>query len=334
MPISKSFCLSGEEFHHAGAHISGDRFPEPRREQHEGRRDLAKIVHHGLGLFDEVDLHPAEQPFAERVDLFHDPGQRQHRDIFVVRSLRIERQIGRAMFEDAPGRQHRQLGVGRGARGGAEDGDILAACRIDQPVVKAGLARGAVATHRGELFRLHQARIVIFPHPARIGIDDVLEVGGAIGQRQQLVDLLLVFGEHQFRVAIAEQIGRFLVQHVAIKAKAHGADGMRCDFRRHPVRAVVADDADDVAAPETQFDHAEREIMHARLIVVPAEDAPQPEILFAQRNLAAVLPGIEAQQFWKRICLGGASGVIHHATLSRGAGVSSGSTRASSSSPR
>ena len=238
------------------------------------------------------------------------------------------------MSQHASGRQHRQLGVGRGARGGAEDRDILALGRVDQPVVEARLARGAVAAHRGELFGFHQARIVVFPHAARIGIDDVLEVGRAIGQRQQLVDLLLVFGEHQFGVAIAEQIGRFLVQHVAVKAEAHGADGMRCDFRRHPVRPVVADDADDVAAPETQFDHAEREIMHARLVVVPGEDAPQPEILFAQRDLAAVLPGIEAQQLRKGICLGDASGVIHHAAHSGAAGLSSGSTRTSSSSPR
>ena len=162
----------------------------------------------------------------------------------------------------------------------------------------------------------------------------MLEVGRAVGQRQQLVDLLFVFGEHQFGVAIAEQIGGFLIQHVAIEAEAHGADGMGGDFGRHPVRAVVADDADDVAAPETQFDHAEREIMHAGLVVVPGEDAPQPEILFAQRDFAAVLPGVEAQQFWIGIGLGGASGVIHHAALSAGAGVSSGSTSTSSSSPR
>ena len=162
----------------------------------------------------------------------------------------------------------------------------------------------------------------------------MLEVRRAIGQREQLVDLLLVFGEYQFGVTVAEKVGRFLVQHVAVKAEAHGADGMRCDFGGHPVRAVVADDADDVAAPKTQFEQAEREIMHARLVVVPGEDAPQPEVLFAQRNIGAVLPGIEAQQFWKSICLGDASGVIHHAAHSGAAGLSSGSTRTSSSSPR
>ncbi len=160
----------------------------------------------------------------------------------------------------------------------------------------------------------------------------MLEVGRAIGQCQQLVDLLFILGEHQPGLAVAEQIGRFLIQHVAVEAKAHAADGVGCDFRRHPVRPVVADDADDVAAPQAQFDHAEREIMHAALVVVPGEDAPQPEILFAQRNLAAVLFRIEAQQLRVGVGLGGTSGVIHHAALS--AGVSSGSTRTSSSSPR
>ena len=168
--------------HHAGAHIGGDRFPDPRREQHEGRRDLAEIVHHGVGLLDEVDLHPAQQAFAEHIDLFHDPGQRQHRDIFVVRSLGIEGEIGRAMPQHAPRGEHRQLRMRRGARGGAEDRDVLASGRVHQPVVEAGLARRAVAAHRGELVGLHQARVVIFPHAARIGIDDVLEAA-ARGRR-------------------------------------------------------------------------------------------------------------------------------------------------------
>jgi len=38
--------------------------------------------------------------------------------------------------------------------------------------------------------------------------------------------------------------------------------------------------------------------MHAGLVIVPGEDAPQPKILFTQRDLAAMLLGIEAQQLW------------------------------------
>ena len=79
-----------------------------------------------------------------------------------------------------------------------------------------------------------------------------LRLRRALGQRQQLVDLLLVLGEHQFGLAVAQQIGGFLIQHVAIEAEAHGADGVGGDFGRHPVRPVVADDADDVAAAEAR----------------------------------------------------------------------------------
>src|SRR5712691_1483524 len=106
------------------------------------------------------------------------------------------------------------------------------------------------------------------------------------------------------------------------------------DFGRHPVRSVVADDADDVAAVDAEFDQAEREVAHPALVVVPGERAPEPEILFAQRDFAAMLPGVEAQQLRIGIGLRNAAGVIHHAAVSAGAGASSGSTRASSSWPR
>ena len=58
--------------HDPRAHVCRDAFPDAGREQHEGRRDLAKVVHHGVGLLDEVDLHPAQQTFAHGVDLFHE----------------------------------------------------------------------------------------------------------------------------------------------------------------------------------------------------------------------------------------------------------------------
>jgi hypothetical protein len=107
------------------------------------------------------------------------------------------------------------------------------------------------------------------------------QVGDAVGERQQLVDLLFVLGEHDSGFAIAQEIGGFLIQHVAIEAETHGADGVAGDFSRDPVRPVIADDADDVAAAKPQLDHAEREIMYPGLIVVPGENFPEPKILFA-----------------------------------------------------
>ena len=124
------------------------------------------------------------------------------------------------MAEHAAGGEHRELRMRRGAGGGAEDRDVLALGRVDQPVVELRLARGAGAAELGELLGRHQPRIVIFPHAARIGIDDVLQPRHALGQRQQLVDLLLVLGEDELRLAVVEEIGGLLVQHVAIEPEA------------------------------------------------------------------------------------------------------------------
>ena len=237
------------------------------------------------------------------------------------------------MPEHAAGREHRELWMRRGAGRGAEDCNILGVGSIDQSIVERRFARGAVAAERRELVGFDQPRVVVFPHAARVGIDDVLQQRHPIAEREQLVDLLFILGEHQSGLAIAQQIGGFLVEHVAIEAEAHRADRMRSDLSRHPVRPVVADNADDVVFAQPQFDHAQREIMHPGLVIVPGEDAPQPEILFAQRDLAAMFLGVETQQFGIGVGLGSAAGVIHHAAVSA-AGMSSGSTRVSSSSPR
>ena len=162
----------------------------------------------------------------------------------------------------------------------------------------------------------------------------MLQVRHAVGQREQLVDLLLVLGEHQPRLAVVEKISGFLVEHIAIEPEAQGPDGVGRHFGRDPIGPVVADDADDIVAAEAQLDHAEREIVHARLVVVPGEGAPQAEVLFAQRDLAAVLFGVEPQHFRIGVGLRDPGGVIHHAAFSATCSLSSGSTSASSSSPR
>ena len=333
MPSVKQRCFTGDASITRGADVGCDRLPDPRRKQHEGRRDLAEVAHHRVRLFDEIDLHPAEQAFAEHVDLFHDPGQRQHRDIFVVGPLRVKGEIGRAVAQHAAGGQHGKFRMRCRAGGGAEDRDVLAFGCISELVVESWLARRAVAAHCRKPCCIHQPRIVIFSHAARIGIDDVLQVRHAVGKREQLVDLLLVFREDESRFAIVEKVGRLLIEHVAIETEAQTADRMGGDLGRDPVRTIIADDADHVAATEPQLHHAERELLHARLVVVPGEQPPQSQMFLTQGDLPAVFLRVKAQQFWIGVGLRDPGGVIHHAALSASL-MSSGSTRTSSSSPR
>ncbi len=81
--------LEPGRIHHLRPDIGGDRFPDARREQHEGRPDLTQIRHHRFRFFDKVDDDPADQGLGHGIDLFHDPGQRQHRNIVVARILGV-----------------------------------------------------------------------------------------------------------------------------------------------------------------------------------------------------------------------------------------------------
>ena len=138
----------------------------------------------------------------------------------------------------------------------------------------------------------------------------------AVGEPQELVDLLFVLGENELRFAIIEKIGRFLIEHVAIKTEAQGSKRVGCDFGGHPIRPVVTDDADDVITFQAEFDHAERKIPNAVLIVAPGERFPEPEILFAQRDLISEFTGVQPQHLRIGVGLRDAGGVIHHAAVS------------------
>ena len=238
------------------------------------------------------------------------------------------------MAEHAARRQHGELGVRRGARCRAENGDVIAFGRVHQLIVKLRLARGAVAAHLRQLVSVEQAWIAVFAHSARIGIDDVLEVRRAVAKFEQLVDLLFVLGEDDLGFAVSQQIQHFLGQRLAVHAERHAADGVGGDFGCDPVRPVVTDNADHVAALDAELDHAQREITHAVLIVVPGEDAPETEVLFAQRNLFAVLRRIEPQHLGVGVGLCDAACIVHHAVASATGLVSSSASSTSSSSPR
>ena len=142
----------------------------------------------------------------------------------------------------------------------------------------------------------------------------------AVGEAEQFVDLLLILGEHQLGLAVIEQIVGFLIEHVAVQTEAEAADRMGGDFGRDPVGPVVADDADHVAAAEAEFDHAEREVVHAGLIIGPGEHPPQPEILFAQCDFGPEFRCVEPQQFRKGVGCRDAAGIVHHATRSAAVG--------------
>ena len=118
----------------------------------------------------------------------------------------------------------------------------------------------------------------------------------AVGDVEELVDLLLVLGEHRHRAAELQQVGDLVLQRVAVDAERAGAERVRRDLAHHPVRPVVADQPDHVAGADAQLPQAEREGAGPRLVLAPGDGAPDAEFLLAQRDFVAVLAGVAAQQ--------------------------------------
>ncbi len=257
-------------------------------------------MHRRVGLFREVDLHPGDQPPADDVFLLHDPGQRQGGDVLVLRPLGVALGVALAVPQEAAMRQHRQLRIGGGARGRAQDGDVVGLHVVDHAVVARAVALVRRRAQRLQIRQKHEARVVVLPHAARIAVDDLLDRGHPVLEIEELVDLLLVLGDHDAAARVIDEIGDLALQRVAVDAEAHRADGVRGDLAADPLRAVVADQRDHVALAEAEFRQAERDVAHMRVVVGPAIGLPDAELLLAHGDVVAVGGGMAAQDGRRR----------------------------------
>ena len=132
-------------------------------------------------------------------------GERQHRDIFVVRALGIGLEIGGGVTEERSMRPLGELGMRGRARGRAQDGDIVGARRRQHALIASGITVERRLAGCFEIGDDHEARVVVFPHAARVEIDDPFDGRNASAEVEELVDLLLVLRDHDFRRSVIER---------------------------------------------------------------------------------------------------------------------------------
>ena len=292
-PRSNSFRFRAVGIEHARVHLGGELLPHPRRQQQMGRADLAQIVHDRALVLREIDPDPAEQRHRRHVDLLDDPGQRQDRHVLVGRLARIRPQIGRAVLQERPMLEHRELGVGGRARGRAQHRDVVAAPRRDRRFE--ALDRDALAA-LDQLRAVQQSRVLVFAHAALIVVDDPAQARQLVRDLQDLVRLLLVLDERELGLGVAEQIGDLFRQRVLVDAERDGADRLRRQLRPQPVRPVAADDPDHVAALDVERQQSARQLLDPGARVRPGVDLPDAVVLLPQRDLGAPVRRVVQQQ--------------------------------------
>ncbi len=173
--------------------------------------------------------------------------------------------------------------------------------RVHEAVVELRLRGVAHAAPRDEVLDGHQARIVVFAHAPRVGIQDMPDGRDALAEVQQLVHLLLVLGEDHLGLPVIEEIMDLLAERVAVEAEGQGADRVRRDLSADPVRPVVSDERHHVAPAQAEIVEAQRESLHPLVVVAPRERSPETEILLAQGDVGGMLARIQAQELRERV---------------------------------
>ncbi len=185
--------------------------------------------------------------------------------------------------------KHDPFGQAGGAGGVAQHGDVVGLTQGDLGLEAARLGRHQLAAQRLHVGEGHQPRVVVVPQAAVVPIDDATHAGDALADLQQLIALLLIFGQNEGGVAVVDDVGHLGRGGVGEQANLGRAGGLQAEVGPQILAVVVADGANLVAPPHAQGDEAHGKIAYLVVGISPGELAPDAELLLPQGNLAGRL---------------------------------------------
>jgi hypothetical protein len=154
------------------------------------------------------------------------------------------------------------------------------------------MGRAALGLHIAERVQL---RVVVFPEPARILVDDVFDLVHAFLHLDDLVHLLLVAGDDEARAAMLQHIGHLFGDGVLVERHGDRADLLRRDHRPVERGAVASDDRDMVAALDAQREESDGDRLDFLGGFRPGPGLPDAVFLFAIGRLGAELRHVALQ---------------------------------------
>ena len=143
--------------------------------------------------------------------------------------------------------------------------------------------------------------MIVFPEPARIGVDDMLQFRQAVLHGKDLIDLFLVLHHSEADARVLQHVLHLLGDAVLINWHRDRAAHLRGGHGPIEARAVGSDDGDPVAFAEAKALEAQREGADLIAAFGPAVGLPDAVKLFAHRRRGAAMLRIPVQQLWQRI---------------------------------
>ena len=127
-----------------------------------------------------------------------------------------------------------------------------------------------------------QLLVRVAEHRGIVEHDDRAQVRQPVGDRQDLVDIFLVFGDEDAGAAVAHLVFDLSWRGGRIDAVGDGAERLRGEIADHPLFADIAHDGDALAARDAEVLQRARGVRDQRRIVAPAALAIDAEMLGAE----------------------------------------------------
>ena len=264
------------------------------REQHR-RRDLE---HRGGEIF---------RVFAEIGHQLRDQRQRNggvaaehvaHRQVN-HRAVRLGAQ-GRIVADDGVGGgemmamgDQRAFRMARGA-GGVDDEGRIARREIRDLRLKP--FETDVRRSGEQLAKPMQQLVPVTEHRRIVEYDDRFQIGQLIGDRQNLVDIFLVFGDEDRGAAITHLVVDFRRRRGRVDAVDNSPERLRREVADHPFFTDIAHDRDAVAAFDAEPLQGAGGVRHQRSIIVPCSFAVEAEMFGAKGDGIGKCPRPLAQE--------------------------------------
>ena len=94
--------------------------------------------------------------------------------------------------------------------------------------------------------------MIVVAQAALLVVDHQLELGQALHDRQDLVDLLLILDRGEAHLGVGQHVGEFVGDRVGIDRHRNRAEHLGRHHRPIELRPVGADDGDGLAALEAE----------------------------------------------------------------------------------
>jgi hypothetical protein len=183
-------------------------------------------------------------------------------------------------------REHGELRLRGRSGGGAENRRLRHVSPLHLLVQPTGALSLQLVASTLQLGEIDQRLVVVVLEAVGVVVDDPLDAPKPppAAQGEQLVHLLLVLGNHHANAGVVEYVLDLLQDPVRVETDRHPTERLRGELRDQPLRTVVAEYRQDLAALEAERGQPLRKAADPLPVPRPRDRLPDPVALLLERG--------------------------------------------------